>query len=129
MEEPNSSGSPGKGLGPTGARIFSRRMLGDAGAAGTGKGSWVGIEALKEKTFFLHTVDQALALGTPTVLVHGAMELDPVDPDANTDVALLATLNAAGPFAAIDSVWRFVRVEVTGAGTNPIQVGMTGLGL
>jgi hypothetical protein len=129
MEDPNPSGSPGEGLGPSGARIFKKRMLGNAGANATGVGSWVGTESLREKTFFLYTVDQALALGSPVVEIHGCMELDPVDPDANTKFEILGTLNSAALSLSLGDVWRYMRVEVTTAATNHSQVGMNGLGV
>lgn len=129
MEDPNPSGSPGQGLGPTGSRIFKKRMLGNAGANATGFGSWVGTDSLREKSFFLYSVDQSLALGTPVAEVHACMELDPVDPDNNTQYEVLGTLNSGAKFLAVNNVWRYIRIEVTTAAANPFQVGMTGLGV
>lgn len=129
MEDPNPSGNPGQPLGPTGSRIFKRRMLGNAGANATGKGSWVNVEALREKTFLLYSADQTLALGTPVVEIHGAMELEPTDPDTNTQYEVLGTLNSGSIVLHVNNVWRYVRVEVTTAAANPTQVGLNGLGV
>ena len=113
--------------GRAGVLIEDKRLLGDAGAATTGKGGWHRTDA-DLRTFFLHAADRKTAITTGVVQVHGTMELAsaPDNPDNDTSFKILATLNAAGPSFHTEEHWRFVRAVVTTADAVPCQVAFSG---
>jgi hypothetical protein len=113
-------------LGTTGTVMHSKRLLGDDGAAATGNGGWFRNNGLW-KTFMLYNLDRVGAVdGGVSVIIDGAMELasDPDDPDTDTDVVELATLNSGSPSFSTENPWRWVRARVDAfAGAKNVQVG------
>lgn len=113
----------------SGGKTTSIRLLGDAGAAVIGKGQWLKLSGIQWKTFFIYPVVQTNSYGAVSVEIHGAMELDGTDQDANTKYKVLATLNAGSPSLEWEPPWPYVRAEVKVAGPAAIQAGLYGIGI
>lgn len=113
----------------SGGKTASFRLLGDAGAGVTGKSQWLRLSGMQWKTFFIYPVDQTQAYGAISIEIHGAMELDGVDEDANTKFEVLATLNSTTKSLQWEPPWPFVRAEVKVAAATPFQVGFYAVGI
>lgn len=113
-------------LGTTGTLSASKRLLGDDGAAGAGRGQWYRSNGLW-KTFFLYNVDRTGAVNaTVDVRIEACMELaePPNDPDVDTAVVELANLAASNLSFSTENPWRWVRARVVAHAGEAVQVGL-----
>jgi len=113
-------------VGTTGTNMASKRLLGDDGASGVGRGQWYRTNGLW-KTFMLYSLDRKTAINvTNDVRIEACMELasDPNDPDVDTFVIELANLAAGAPSFSTEYPWRWVRARVVAHDGVPIQVGL-----
>jgi hypothetical protein len=110
----------------SGITYQGKRLLGDAGAAATGKGDWFRVSG-RLKAFFLYPTTKLAAtdISAAIVEVHGAMEMPATTPEL-ASFKILGTLNNAARSFETYGPWRYVRAVVTtpAAGTVPVQVGL-----
>lgn len=114
-------------VGTTGTVVGQRRLLGDAGAAAAGNGSWHRSNGLW-KTFLAYPTDFLASTGVGAALdikIEACMEL-PAGAARDTDpfVVVLATLNQSTPNFSTEEPWRYVRARVVNAGGGTVQVGL-----
>lgn len=111
-------------------------MFGETGCPGLGsatkRGSWVGTGFAQWKSFFLRPQEQdgANAVTGAVVVIEGCFTKasgEGIDPDVDTDVFLIATLNNTTRYVSFEAPVGFVRARVTTAPTDTdvaIQVDM-----
>jgi hypothetical protein len=101
-------------------------MLGDAGASAAGVSEWREVRNMGKKTLQMYSAgpDQSDSIAAAVFEVHGAMELDVDNPDTETDYFLLGTIDNAGRILSIDHNVGFIRVKMTTAPANNVQVGL-----
>ena len=113
-------------VGTSGSNMNSKRLLGDTGAAGTGRGSWYRTNGLW-KTFMLYNADRTGVINVGvSVRIEACMELasSPNDPDVDTFVVELAELGAGNLSHSVEYPWRYVRARVHSHAGEAIQVGL-----
>lgn len=114
-------------VGTTGTVVGQRRLLGDAGAAAAGNGSWHRSNGLW-KTFCAYPTDNLAATGlggTLDIKIEAAMELPTgAARDTGPFVVELAGLTSAAPEFSTEAPWRYVRARVVNAGGGTVQVGL-----
>ena len=111
----------------SGITYQGKRLLGDDGAAATGKGDWFRAHG-RLKAFFLYAQNKLAAtdISAAIVEIHGAMELPATTPEL-ASFKILGTLNNANRSYETYGPWRYVRAVVTtaAAGAVPVQVGLS----
>lgn len=125
IPDQDSRGVPSP-IGTTGTVMGAKRLLGDDGALGAGRGGWYRTNGLW-KTFFLYCTDKKTAPSvTVDVRIEACMELaePPDDPDADTYVTELVNLAVGAPVYSTEHPWRYVRARVVAHAGAAIQVGL-----